>query len=172
MKTAEEILKNKGNDIISVDEQTKLCDAISLMKKHAIGAVLVKRGDQVVGIWTERDLLKNCLHSSFDAKVNRVGEFMTTELEYAENKDDLYQLLDKFLGKRIRHLPVKKGGRVIGLLSIGDVVRASLHEKDQELKQLNAYVSWEYYENWRWDKSKVPPVVHNEEGLRVDRDPR
>jgi CBS domain-containing protein len=167
MKTAEEILNNKGSDIVSVSDDTKICDAISLMTDRGIGAVLVKRADSVVGIWTERDLLKNCLHTNFDARVNRVAEFMTTKLEYAKHNDQVHQLLDKFLGKRIRHLPVKKGGRVIGLLSIGDVVRASLSEKDRELKQLNEYVSWEFYENWRWDKAKAP-VIHNEEGLRVD----
>ena len=59
-------------------------------------------------------------------------------------------LKDKFLGLKLRHLLIEKEGKYIGLLSIGDVIKASIQEKDQELKNLNAMVSWEYYENWRW----------------------
>ena len=76
--------------------------------------------------------------------------------------------MDKFLGKHMRHLLIEKNGEYIGILSIGDVMRATMLEKDEELKRLNAIVSWEYYENWKWERTRIPPVIHNEEGLRVD----
>ena len=75
---------------------------------------------------------------------------MTTGLKSAPASDTVYMLKDKFLGLKLRHLLIEKEGKYIGLLSIGDVIKASIQEKDQELKNLNAMVSWEYYENWRW----------------------
>ena len=63
--------------------------------------------------------------------------------------------MDKFLGLRLRHLPVEKEGEFIGLLSVGDVLKASLHEKTEELEKLNGMVSWDYYEEWRWDSEEV-----------------
>jgi len=77
-------------------------------------------------------------------------------------------LMDQFLGRHLRHLLIKKGGKFIGVLSIGDVMRATLSAKDNELKQLNAMVSWDYYENWKWERTRIQPLIHNEEGLRVE----
>ena len=170
MKTAEDILKNKGFDMISISEDARLSDALDVMNKNRLGAILVKRDENVVGIWTERDLMKNCLGDSFDPHANRIGDFMTTDLLSAKYNENLYQLLDKFLGQRIRHLLIEKDGEYIGILSSGDVIRATLHEKDEELKEAKAIASWEYYENWKWERTKMPPVIHNEEGLRIDRD--
>jgi signal-transduction protein with cAMP-binding, CBS, and nucleotidyltransferase domain len=77
---------------------------------------------------------------------------MSTGLKSATHTDTVYMLKDKFLGLRLRHLLIEKEGKYIGLLSTGDIIKASLREKDLELKDLNAIVSWEYYENWRWRK--------------------
>ena len=77
---------------------------------------------------------------------------MSTELRKAPHDDTVYSMMDKFLGLRMRHLLIEKDGAVIGMLSAGDVSRASLALKNEELKELNAYVSWEYYDNWRWPR--------------------
>ena len=79
---------------------------------------------------------------------------MTTSLISAPHDSTNYHLMDVFLGKRIRHLLIEKNGEFIGLVSPGDIMKAYIHEKDGELRDLNAMVSWEYYENWRWDPSK------------------
>ncbi|MGD2084645.1 MAG: CBS domain-containing protein [Candidatus Aminicenantes bacterium] len=168
MRTAEEILKQKGTDMVCVDQNTAVCDALGVMNENRIGAILVKKEDKIAGIWTERDLMMNCLHESFDAKKEKVGDHMKTNLQTAKHDANVYELMDKFLGKRMRHLLVEKEGKYIGILSSGDVMRATMQEKDEELKTLNAMVSWDYYENWKWEKSKISPVIHNEEGLRVD----
>ena len=172
MKTAEDILKKKGYDMVSVDEDTPLCEVLKVMNEYKIGAIVVKRDDDIKGIWTERDLMKDCLVNGFDPRSDRVGDHMSTDLQWAPHTANTYELLDKFLGRRLRHLLIKKGVSYIGILSAGDVVRACMLEKDQELKALNAMVSWEYYENWKWEKSKIPPIIHNEEGLRVDLNPK
>jgi signal-transduction protein with cAMP-binding, CBS, and nucleotidyltransferase domain len=167
MKTAEEILKNKGSDMFWVEHDAVVCDALKVMTDNRIGAILVKREGNIAGIWTERDLMRNCLLEDFDHKKTTVGELMTTNLQFAKSTANLYELMDKFLGKRVRHLLIEQNGGFIGLLSSGDVMRAILSDKDDELKRLNAMVSWDYYENWRWEKNRVPPIIHNEEGLRV-----
>ncbi|UCH92502.1 MAG: CBS domain-containing protein [Candidatus Aminicenantes bacterium] len=168
MRTAEEILKHKGIDMISVDHDTPVCEALEVMNEKRIGAILVKQNDDIVGIWTERDLMKDCLGEGFDPKKGKVRDFMSANLQTAKHDANVYELMDKFLGKRMRHLLVEKDGKYIGILSSGDVMRATLSEKDDELKRLNAMVSWDYYENWKWEKSKIPPIIHNKEGLRVD----
>ncbi|MDZ7764790.1 MAG: CBS domain-containing protein [Melioribacteraceae bacterium] len=77
---------------------------------------------------------------------------MTKEIKSAPHNSTLYSLLDIFLGKRFRHLLIQKEGEYIGILSMGDVIKANLNEKTKELKALNAIVSWEYYENWKFQK--------------------
>jgi signal-transduction protein with cAMP-binding, CBS, and nucleotidyltransferase domain len=168
MKTAAEILKDKGTDMVSVDHNTVLSDALKVMNENRIGAILVRKDEKIVGIWTERDLMGNCLDENFDHKKDKIGDHMHTDLQTVRHDANVYKLMDKFLGKRMRHLLVEKDGMYIGILSSGDVMRATMVEKDEELRRLNTMVSWDYYENWKWEKSKIPPIIHNEEGLRVD----
>ncbi|NIM15998.1 MAG: CBS domain-containing protein [Candidatus Aminicenantes bacterium] len=169
MKTAEEILQDKGTEMICVDYNTVICDALKLMTENRIGAVLIKKNEKIAGIWTERDLMRNCLGQGFDAKKDIIGDFMSTNLHSAKHSANVYELMDIFLGKRMRHLLIEKDGKYIGILSSGDVMRATMLEKDEELKRLNAMVSWEYYENWKWERTQIPPIIHNKEGLRIDR---
>ena len=150
MRTAEDMLEEKGQHIISVPADATVRKAIEVMVKNKIGAVLVKRGGQHVGIWSERDLLKNTLDPGFDPSTVLIETVMTTGLVKAAHSETAYGLLDLFLGRRLRHVLIEKDRKFIGLLSIGDVVKANLMEKTREIQQLNAVVSWEYYEDWRW----------------------
>jgi signal-transduction protein with cAMP-binding, CBS, and nucleotidyltransferase domain len=171
MKTAEDIIKNKGHEMISVSSETPLSKAVEVMKNNGIGAILITKKEKIVGIWTERDLLHNCIVKGFNLEKDEVSKYMDAKLSYAEHRDNLYALQDKFLGRRLRHLLIRKEGRLIGIISSGDVMRAAMDEKDRELKDVNAMAGWEYYENWKWEKSKKNPVIHNQEGLRVDTNP-
>ena len=152
MKTAEDILREKGNQIISVSPDSTIYDALRIMIENQIGAILIKQEDKIIGIWTERDLMRNTVTAGFDPKSAIISEYMSTGLKTASYSDTVYALKDKFLGLRLRHLLIEKNGEYIGVLSVGDIIKASLMEKDQELKALNSMVSWEYYENWRWKK--------------------
>ena len=154
MKTAGDILREKNQDFIYVGPEDTLFKAMEKMNQNKIGAMLIKDEDKMVGIWTERDLLRNAMEDGFDPRKARIKDYMTTGLQCADHNDTVYQLLDKFLGKRLSHLLIKKEEVYIGMLSTGDVIKASLNEKNQELSSLNAIVSWEYYENWRWRKKK------------------
>ncbi len=152
MKTAEDIINDKGSHVITVSPDTTLYDALKIMNENGIGAIVVEETGEYVGIWTERNLMKDAMKDNFNLKSEKVSDYMTKELIKAGHGDSIPQLQDKFLGKRLRHLIIEKEGKNIGILSAGDVSRASLLEKSEELKSLNAICSWEYYENWQWKK--------------------
>lgn len=150
MKTAEDMIREKGSDIISVPTGTVIVDALKKMRMLNVGAILVTRGGEPAGIWTERDLMRNVLDGSFDIATTPIERVMTATLIFAPYSDTVYNLMDKFLGLRVRHLLIEKDGKIIGMVSSGDVMKASIQEKDQELRQLNTMAGWDYYENWRW----------------------
>ena len=152
MLTAGDILKNKGENIISVNTEATIADALKVMLENRIGAILVKEGEQIVGIWTERDLMRNVVTDGFYSKTTKIKEVMTTDLISAPSTDSLYQLMDKCLGNRLRHLLIEKDGKYVGILSSGDITRAHLMKKTEELNELSKMANWDYYENWKFSK--------------------
>lgn len=149
MKTAEEMLQENAREIIYVTADATLHEALQKMVIHNIGAIFIKEDDQIIGVWTERDLMRNMLSPSFNPQHEIISKYMTTGLLSAPHTDTTEDLMDKFLGMRLRHLLIEKDGEFIGMLSSGDVMKASLIEKTKEYEELNFHVSWEYYENWR-----------------------
>ena len=152
VKTAGDIVKEKGNELFSVSIDAVIQDALKMMVAKRIGAVLVEENGEMIGIWTERDLLRNSIVDDFDPRTSRIGDYMTKGLVTADASENMYRMMDKFLGLRFRHLPVEQDGKIIGILSAGDVIKAALLEKTKEFDELNEMLSWEYYENWRWAK--------------------
>ena len=151
MKTAEDIVKNrKLGSLITTKADATVYEALQLMVCNKVGAILIMEDEKVIGIWTERDLMKDVVKEGFDPKTAVIRDYMTTGLQSAPHTDSVHQLMDRFLGLYLRHLLVEKDGEYIGLVSIGDVIKACLHEKNEELKDLHEIVSWDYYENWRW----------------------
>ena len=154
MKTAEDIVKDKKADIVSISYDQTVKSACQLMADKKIGAILVKKGHDYVGIWTERDLLRNITASGFKPEKALIGDYMTTRLHSVSHDTPIHKIEEMFLGLFLRHLPVDKDGETIGMISIGDVLRASLLQKEQQFKDLNAFVNWDYYENWKWGREK------------------
>ncbi|MFW6374115.1 MAG: cyclic nucleotide-binding/CBS domain-containing protein [Thermodesulfobacteriota bacterium] len=154
MKTAEDILSQKHRELVSIPADRTVREAVERMNDKKIGAILVTREDAIAGIWTERDLIRNFLQPDFHPDTDPIGNHMTTEIHSAPHDAELTKLQEMFLGLFIRHILIKKKEAVIGLLSIGDVLRALLLEKDHQIKELNTIAGWEYYENWGWDKKK------------------
>jgi len=150
MKTAKDMIQDKGGDILCVPAGTTVMDALKKMNANKVGAILVTRDDKPAGIWTERDLLRNMLDEAFNPRTTLIDKVMTKNVVTAPSTDTVYNLMDKFLGLRLRHLIIEKDGEIIGMVSSGDVMKASIQEKDGELKQLNTMVGWDYYENWCW----------------------
>lgn len=154
IKTAEDILKEKNRDIISVRGDQQVCEAVKVMSENNIGAILIKADYRYVGIFSERDLLRNSASPGFDPDKEKIADYMSAPLHSVEHDTSLVALKEKFLGLYIRHLVVEKEGRQMGLLSIGDVMRASLLDQDRQIKELNKIASWDYYEDWGWDRKK------------------
>jgi signal-transduction protein with cAMP-binding, CBS, and nucleotidyltransferase domain len=154
MKRAEDILSEKGGKLINIPHDTVIYDALTYMIQKKVGAIIVTKDNRAVGIWTSRDLMRNTVAPGFDAKTSRVEEYMSKPLLSAPHTDTAYNLMDKFLGLRINHLLVEKDGEYIGLLSSGDVMKSIIQAKTDELDQLNTIVSWDYYEEWKWEPSR------------------
>ncbi|MBU2645021.1 CBS domain-containing protein [bacterium] len=150
MKTAEEIVQKNKGEMITVSPDSTIREALNTMTEKNIGAILIKDMGKIVGIWTERDLMRNVLLPDFNLDSALIKDYMTTKLHFARHSDTIYHLQDKFLGLRIRHLLVKKKDQILGLVSSGDVSRHDLKEKTDELESLNKIINWEYYENWHW----------------------
>jgi CBS domain-containing protein len=150
MKVAEEILDEKGRAMISVQQDVSLAYALKTMVKNKLGAIVVKDGNEVVGIFTERDLLQLIVQKKIDLEKIIISDCMVTDLFSAPHNDPIYLLLDKILGRRKRHIFIEKEGKFIGILSAGDVIKACLNERTKEMESL----SWDYYENWRWNAKK------------------
>jgi signal-transduction protein with cAMP-binding, CBS, and nucleotidyltransferase domain len=150
MQTAKNMVADKGREIVSVPVGTTIFATLEKMNQKRVGAILVTRDEIIIGIWTERDLMQDVIHEGLDLKITLIEEYMTTRLISAPHTDTVFNLMDKFLGLRVRHLLIEEDGNIIGLVSGGDVMKCVIHEKDSELKQLNSMVSWDYYEDWKW----------------------
>jgi CBS domain-containing protein len=154
MTTAEDMLNEKKGPIFSVGPDATVREALDVMAEHGIGSILVMEGDRLVGIWTERDLIKQSVVADFSMDETRMHACMVTTLEYTPSSDSVLQLMDKIVGRRQRRLLIQREEAFLGLLTSGDVMRACLQEKTKEIQGLNAMVGWEYYEDWRWAPGK------------------
>jgi len=150
METAKNMVADKGRELVSVPVGTTLFATLEKMNQKKVGAILVTKNENIMGIWTERDLMQDILKEGFDLKSALIEDYMTTQLISAPHTDTVFNLMDKFLGLRVRHLLIEEEGDIIGLVSGGDVMKCVIHEKNAELRQLNSMVSWDYYENWKW----------------------
>ena len=136
----EEILRNKGHDVITIKESRSVLDAAKALVDHNIGGLVVMEGDRLTGILTERDILRVTARTPTELDTIEVGEVMTTDLITAAPEDGLAEVMDVMTEKKIRHLPVLEGDRLVGIISIGDLVNACRIEAEDENSQLRQYI--------------------------------
>jgi CBS domain-containing protein len=140
MKTVKEILETKGKEIWSLTPETTVFDALKLMADKKIGAVLVIKDDKVVGIMSERDYARKvALHGKSSVQLT-VNEIMSDKVLYVENTQSVEECMALMINKRVRHLPVFDGSKLVGFISIGDVVKAIIDEKEFVIDQLVNYI--------------------------------
>jgi CBS domain-containing protein len=144
MSVVSEILDNKGGMVLSVDINESVLDAINLMAQVNIGAVLVQQNGMISGIFTERDYLQKIALKSKSSQDTRVGDVMTTPVVSADPGDSIQQCMETMTTCRCRHLPVVNDGKLLGIVSIGDLVKKMLDEKEVEVEQLNQYITGTY----------------------------
>lgn len=148
-RTARDILKEKGGHMVTINSDGSVYQALTIMTQNKVGSIIIVEDEKIVGIWTERDLMFRVLEEGFDARTAKLKDNMSENIISANIDEQAFQLYDKFLGRRIRHLLIEDDGEYVGLLSVGDVMKANLQQKNEEFEELNHMVSLEYYENWK-----------------------
>lgn len=144
MSTVSNILDHKGGMVLSVEINESVFDAISLMAEVNIGAVLVQQDDAIAGIFTERDYLQKVALKSLRSKNIQVGDVMSSPVITADPGDSIQQCMETMTTCRCRHLPVVENGKLLGIVSIGDLVKRLVDEKESEIEQLNQYITGTY----------------------------
>ena len=144
MSIISEIIENKGGMVLSVDINESVLDAINLMTHLNIGAVLLQENDTISGIFTERDYLQKIALRSLSSQQTRVGDVMTTPVVSADPTDSIQQCMETMTTCRCRHLPVVNNGKLLGIVSIGDLVKKMLDERQNEVEQLSQYTTGTY----------------------------
>jgi CBS domain-containing protein len=135
------ILRDKGREVVSISPGTTLADAARLLAAKRIGALVVRdSGGPIAGILSERDIVWALATDSVEALAHTVSAHMTSEVETCSETDTVEALMETMTHQRLRHLPVVEGGRVAGIVSIGDVVKTRIAETVREAEDLRGYI--------------------------------
>ena len=141
MSTAQHIIDAKGTDVVSVGPDATVLEAARIMNDHRIGALVVLAEGKLAGIFTERDIMRRVVAEQRDPASVKVSEAMTSPVACAAPHTLVEELRGVFRDKRIRHLPVIDAGRVLGIVSIGDVNRVEQRVHEQTIQYLEQYIS-------------------------------
>jgi len=141
MKLVKHLLDNKGGALISIVEDASVLDAVTLMADHSVGSLLVMDGQVLKGIVTERDYARKVIIKGRSSDTTRVGEIMTSEVVTATLEQTVKECMTVMTERKIRHLPVVDDERVIGMISIGDLVQAIIAHQQEEIQHLEQYIS-------------------------------
>ena len=144
MKTTADILKSKPDQTVhTISPTASVFDAVKLMAEKNIGALLVMEGEQIVGIITERDYARKTILMGRTSKETPVRDVMTSEVMYVRPSHTSEECMALMTEGRLRHLPVIDGGKLFGLISIGDLVKDIISEQRYIIDQLEHYISGE-----------------------------
>jgi CBS domain-containing protein len=142
MHSVRRILEDKPeSEVVCVSEQTPVLEVVRLMAEHGIGSVLVMRGDQLAGIATERDYARKVILKGRSSQDTPVADIMSSPVLTVSPGDDIRRCMQIVTERRIRHLPVVEQGQVVGLISIGDLLKWVIREQEQEIEQLQQYIA-------------------------------
>ena len=142
MKTVADVLTGKGHEVITAEPGITLQTALHLMKKHNIGSLLLKDDTgEIAGIFSERDFARFCADKHAVSLDAPVSEMMTSRVVCVNPQQKLEDCMGLMTSMRLRHLPVLEEGTLVGLVSIGDVVKALQSEKDHLIDQLEHYIA-------------------------------
>jgi len=137
-----QILKHKGNRIIAVSPGESVIDAARLLSREGIGAVLARDpGGKVVGIISERDVVRTMAKHGVAALTMTVAECMTRDVVFCTPHQSIDQVMSMMTSRRFRHMPVQERGELVGIISIGDVVKQRIEETEMEAQALRQYIA-------------------------------
>jgi len=141
MKTVKQILDEKGHAAWHVAPDSFVYDALKLMADNGIGALLVLEGERLVGVISERDYARKVILKGKSSLDTPVKDIMTRDIIWVRPEQSVEECMALVTEKRVRHLPVLVDDRVVGVISIGDLVKAVIDEKDFVIKQLESYIT-------------------------------
>jgi CBS domain-containing protein len=141
VQTATEILRSKGNEVWSVKPDDTILNAIKLMATHEVGALLVMEDDKLIGIVSERDYARKVALEDRSSNDALVSEIMSTRVLCARPEQTVKECLALMSDKRARHLPVLDHKKVIGVISIGDLVKSIIADQQFEIEALQYYIT-------------------------------
>lgn len=136
-----QILRTKGDSVFTTEPSEQVGEVAKLLHARRIGALVIMEADRVVGIVSERDVVRALAEHGASALQRPVSDFMTSNVLFADPGETVDKMLERMSDRRIRHLPVCRLGRLVGMLSIGDLVKAKISEVEAEADGLKAYIA-------------------------------
>jgi CBS domain-containing protein len=140
MRRVKDILKEKGSRVYSILSDAKVYEALQMMADKNVGALMVMEGDTVAGLISERDYARKIVLKGKFSKNVPVREIMTTDMVRIGPDEDVEECMELMTDKRVRHLPVFENDQLIGIISIGDIVKAIIEHKEEIIEQLENYI--------------------------------
>jgi CBS domain-containing protein len=142
MKLVKHLLDGKGRNVISISPDASVFDAIKLMADESIGSLVVlDENETLLGIVTERDYARKVIVKGRSSHDTRVAEIMTSDVMTASSEHTVNSCMELMTEKKVRHLPVVENGRVVAMVSIGDLVQAIIADQKEEIEHLEQYIS-------------------------------
>ena len=140
MRTVEQILKEKGSDLYRVGPDAPVLEAIRIMAEKHVGALLVMQGDSLAGILSERDYARKVVLLGRSSADTPVAQIMSSPVTTVTRSSSVNECLELMTDQRIRHLPVVENARVLGMLSIGDLVKAVIDDQRHHIEDLERFI--------------------------------
>ncbi len=141
MKTVKDVLESKGFDFSAIAPDASVLEATRRMADQGIGSLLVMKSDKLVGLLSERDIVYTLVHQGKPAEKTPVAEIMSTQVLCVTSQQTVEECMALMTEKRVRHLPVVEEGGIIGVISIGDAVKAIIADQQFVIEQLENYIS-------------------------------
>ena len=141
MRTVQDVLRSKGSTVYAVRPTDTVLDALGVMAEHEVGAVLVLDDERLCGILTERDYARKVVLAGRSSRDSQIKEIMTTQVICVAPNRTVDECMALMTDKRVRHLPVLDHKHVVGVVSIGDLVKATIAEQDFTIAQLQSYIA-------------------------------
>ena len=141
MNTVKQILDQKGHSVFTIGPETSVYDAVAMMAERHVGALPVMDGDKLVGMISERDYARKCFLQGRSSPDTKVREIMTDRVMVVHPERTAEECMALMTEKRFRHLPVVEDGNLVGVVSIGDMVKAIISEQQFTIEQLEHYIT-------------------------------
>ena len=143
-RTIELIIKSKGNQVHTVGAETTVYEALKIMAEKEIGALVVVEGEKLVGMFSERDYARKVALAGRNSREMRVREIMSSKVVTARLASTVDECMQHMTDNRCRHLPILEAGRIVGIVSIGDLVSSIIQAQERTIHELENYISGDY----------------------------